>query len=215
MVVCSIKRMTRRSVVNLVLLGNRAVSLLNGNSLRPLHTSVYNTSSQPESGFKPEKVAVVTKTTRYEFEQQRYRYAGLSEEDLKQLVRLHFTVSMLVNPRSNEHLRVKRTPSFDLSLGLLSFAVPVFCSLQWRAPATAACWKDTTSTLTMWNILWRACGKMWPITERQICSSDADREGLLFCSRETICKSLDNNWMFTGEKALMYGLWREENMMKK
>uniref|UniRef100_A0A4W6DGI3 NAD kinase 2, mitochondrial n=1 Tax=Lates calcarifer TaxID=8187 RepID=A0A4W6DGI3_LATCA len=86
MVVCSIKRMTRRSVVNLVLLGNRAVSLLNGNSLRPLHTSVYNTSSQPESGFKPEKVAVVTKTTRYEFEQQRYRYAGLSEEDLKQLL---------------------------------------------------------------------------------------------------------------------------------
>uniref|UniRef100_A0A4W6DH28 NAD kinase 2, mitochondrial n=1 Tax=Lates calcarifer TaxID=8187 RepID=A0A4W6DH28_LATCA len=78
--------MTRRSVVNLVLLGNRAVSLLNGNSLRPLHTSVYNTSSQPESGFKPEKVAVVTKTTRYEFEQQRYRYAGLSEEDLKQLL---------------------------------------------------------------------------------------------------------------------------------
>lgn len=30
---------------------------------------------------------MVTKTTRYEFEQQRYRYAGLSEEDFKQLVR--------------------------------------------------------------------------------------------------------------------------------
>uniref|UniRef100_A0A4W6DH33 NAD kinase 2, mitochondrial n=1 Tax=Lates calcarifer TaxID=8187 RepID=A0A4W6DH33_LATCA len=44
------------------------------------------TSQTPESGFKPEKVAVVTKTTRYEFEQQRYRYAGLSEEDLKQLL---------------------------------------------------------------------------------------------------------------------------------
>lgn len=29
---------------------------------------------------------MVTKTTRYEFEQQRYRYAGLSEEDLKQLL---------------------------------------------------------------------------------------------------------------------------------
>lgn len=40
----------------------------------------------PKCEFKPEKVAVVTKTTRYEFEQQRYRYAGLSEEDLKQLV---------------------------------------------------------------------------------------------------------------------------------
>lgn len=38
------------------------------------------------SGFRPSRVAVVVKTTRYEFEQQRYRYAGLSEEDLKQLV---------------------------------------------------------------------------------------------------------------------------------
>lgn len=37
-------------------------------------------------GFWPARVAVVVKTTRYEFEQQRYRYAGLSEEDLKQLV---------------------------------------------------------------------------------------------------------------------------------
>lgn len=86
MVLCSLTRMTRRSVVNLVCLGNRAVRLLYGNSLRLLHTSVCNTSSQPKTGFKPEKVAVVTKTTRYEFEQQRYRYAGLSEEDLKQLL---------------------------------------------------------------------------------------------------------------------------------
>lgn len=31
---------------------------------------------------------MVTKTTRYEFEQQRYRFAGLSEEDLKQLLAL-------------------------------------------------------------------------------------------------------------------------------
>lgn len=83
--------MTRRCVVNLVCLGNRVVTLMYGNSLRPLHTSVCNPSSQPKCGFKPEKVAVVTKTTRYEFEQQRYRYAGLSEEDLKQLVRLPFT----------------------------------------------------------------------------------------------------------------------------
>ncbi|XP_044030006.1 NAD kinase 2, mitochondrial isoform X2 [Siniperca chuatsi] len=79
-------QMTRRSVVNLVCLWNRAGSLLHGNSLRPIHTSICNTSSQPKAGFKPEKVAVVTKTTRYEFEQQRYRYAGLSEEDLKQLL---------------------------------------------------------------------------------------------------------------------------------
>ena len=87
MVVCSLVRMTRRSLGNLVCFGNRAVSLLYGHSLRPLHTSTCNSSSQPKAGFKPEKVAVVTKTTRYEFEQQRYRYAGLSEEDLKQLVR--------------------------------------------------------------------------------------------------------------------------------
>lgn len=79
-------QMTRRSVVNLVCLGNRAVSLLYGNSFRLLHTSICNASSQPKAGFKPEKVAVVTKTTRYEFEQQRYLYAGLSEEDLKQLL---------------------------------------------------------------------------------------------------------------------------------
>ncbi|XP_030292108.1 NAD kinase 2, mitochondrial isoform X1 [Sparus aurata] len=86
MVVCSLVRMTRRSLGNLVCFGNRAVSLLYGHSLRPLHTSTCNNSSQPKPVFKPEKVAVVTKTTRYEFEQQRYRYAGLSEEDLKQLL---------------------------------------------------------------------------------------------------------------------------------
>uniref|UniRef100_K7FDT8 NAD kinase 2, mitochondrial n=1 Tax=Pelodiscus sinensis TaxID=13735 RepID=K7FDT8_PELSI len=39
-------------------------------------------------GFPPPRVVVVAKTTRYEFEQQRYRYAGLSEEDLKQLLAL-------------------------------------------------------------------------------------------------------------------------------
>lgn len=88
--------MTRRAVLNLFV-GNRAASLLYRYSLRPLHTSVSNTSSQPRAGFRPEKVAVVTKTTRYEFEQQRYRFAGLSEEDLKQLVRiLSVVVSLLV-----------------------------------------------------------------------------------------------------------------------
>nr|XP_056704503.1 NAD kinase 2, mitochondrial [Euleptes europaea] len=39
-------------------------------------------------GFRPSRVVVVAKTTRYEFEQQRYRFAGLSEEDLKQLLAL-------------------------------------------------------------------------------------------------------------------------------
>ncbi|KAM9338151.1 NAD kinase 2, mitochondrial [Symphorus nematophorus] len=78
--------MTGRSVVNLLCFGHRAVSLLCATSVRSLHTSICNASSQPRAGFKPERVAVVTKTTRYEFEQQRYRYAGLSEEDLKQLL---------------------------------------------------------------------------------------------------------------------------------
>ncbi|XP_073477353.1 NAD kinase 2, mitochondrial isoform X5 [Aquarana catesbeiana] len=39
-------------------------------------------------GFRPERVAVVTKTTRYEFEQQRFRNAGLSEQELKELLAL-------------------------------------------------------------------------------------------------------------------------------
>ncbi|XP_062984236.1 NAD kinase 2, mitochondrial isoform X2 [Elgaria multicarinata webbii] len=45
-------------------------------------------SSGVDAGFRPARVVVVAKTTRYEFEQQRYRYAGLSEEDLKQLLAL-------------------------------------------------------------------------------------------------------------------------------
>ncbi|TWW66821.1 NAD kinase 2, mitochondrial [Takifugu flavidus] len=71
---------------NLLCLANRAVNLLFGNCRRLRHTSAHKVSLKPKSEFKPEKVAVVTKTTRYEFEQQRYRYAGLSEEDLKQLL---------------------------------------------------------------------------------------------------------------------------------
>lgn len=82
---CSLVRMSRRSAVNLLSLGNRAVvGALYGSPLRTLHTSVCDPSSK--GAFKPERVAVVTKTTRYEFEQQRYRYAGLSSEDLKQLL---------------------------------------------------------------------------------------------------------------------------------
>ncbi|KAM4710456.1 NAD kinase 2, mitochondrial isoform 2-T2 [Discoglossus pictus] len=47
-------------------------------------------SGQPRvsGAFRPGRVAVVAKTTRYEFEQQRYRYAGLSEEELKELLAL-------------------------------------------------------------------------------------------------------------------------------
>ncbi|XP_075444380.1 NAD kinase 2, mitochondrial isoform X2 [Ascaphus truei] len=44
-------------------------------------------AGRPE-GFRPARVTVVAKTTRYEFEQQRYRYAGLSEGELKELLAL-------------------------------------------------------------------------------------------------------------------------------
>ncbi|XP_066458523.1 NAD kinase 2, mitochondrial isoform X3 [Eleutherodactylus coqui] len=44
--------------------------------------------SNGPGGFRPDKVAVVTKTTRYEFEQQRYRSAGLSEDELRALLAL-------------------------------------------------------------------------------------------------------------------------------
>ncbi|XP_038136560.1 NAD kinase 2, mitochondrial isoform X2 [Cyprinodon tularosa] len=77
--------MARCSVVNLLWFGNRVIRT---GFLRPLHTAAVSSAAEPRAGFKPEKVAVVTKTTRYEFEQQRYRYAGLSEEDLEQLLAL-------------------------------------------------------------------------------------------------------------------------------
>lgn len=77
--------MARWSLLNLLWFGNRAIRT---GSLRPLHSTAGSSSAEPRTGFKPEKVAVVTKTTRYEFEQQRYRFAGLSEEDLKQLLAL-------------------------------------------------------------------------------------------------------------------------------
>lgn len=76
--------MARCPVVNLLRFGNRVAR---SGFLRPLHAAAGCSSTEPRTGFKPDRVAVVTKTTRYEFELQRYRYAGLSEEDLTQLVR--------------------------------------------------------------------------------------------------------------------------------
>ncbi|TNN51925.1 NAD kinase 2, mitochondrial [Liparis tanakae] len=78
--------MSRRSAVSLLRLGTRAAGLRSGTPPRPVHLPARCASSEPEAAFKPERVAVVTKTTRYEFEQQRYLYAGLSEEDFKQLL---------------------------------------------------------------------------------------------------------------------------------
>ncbi|XP_030048902.1 NAD kinase 2, mitochondrial isoform X3 [Microcaecilia unicolor] len=55
--------------------------------------------------FRPSRVAVVAKTTRYEFEQQRYRYAGLSEEDLKELLALKGSSYNGLLERHNIHTR--------------------------------------------------------------------------------------------------------------
>ncbi|XP_061836605.1 NAD kinase 2, mitochondrial isoform X1 [Nerophis lumbriciformis] len=80
--------MPRRSMAHLMSLGSQVAGLTSphGSLPRLIPTSSRNSSSKPKHGFKPGKIAVVTKTTRYEFEQQRYRYAGLSEEDLKHLL---------------------------------------------------------------------------------------------------------------------------------
>ncbi|MCJ8740852.1 hypothetical protein PDJAM_G00063750 [Pangasius djambal] len=68
---------------------NPVVAVISGSGRLYFHqTGVCKGALQADSGFKPSKVAVVTKTTRYEFEQQRYLCAGLSEEDLKQLLAL-------------------------------------------------------------------------------------------------------------------------------
>ncbi|XP_059905935.1 NAD kinase 2, mitochondrial isoform X2 [Gadus macrocephalus] len=82
-------KMTRPSLLNFFCAGNRTIELLCGRaSARRPHSShtMRSVASRPASGFRPSKVAVVTKTTRCEFEQQRYRFAGLSEVDLKQLL---------------------------------------------------------------------------------------------------------------------------------
>lgn len=86
--------------------GNPLVAVLTGrycSRVRFHQTAVRNVALQAECGFRPEKVAVVTKTTRYEFEQQRYRYAGLSEEDLEQLLALKGSSYSGLMERHNIH----------------------------------------------------------------------------------------------------------------
>ncbi|XP_072517865.1 NAD kinase 2, mitochondrial isoform X2 [Salminus brasiliensis] len=83
--------MTSRALRIFLGYGNPVVAVFSGSYCSRLYfhqTAVCKGARQAGSGFKPSKVAVVTKTTRYEFEQQRYLYAGLSEEDLKQLLAL-------------------------------------------------------------------------------------------------------------------------------
>lgn len=87
---CSI--MLSRALRKSISYGNSLVDVFSGSYCSRVgfhQTAVCKVASQAECGFKPTKVAVVTKTTRFEFEQQRYRYAGLSEEDLEQLVSKH------------------------------------------------------------------------------------------------------------------------------
>ncbi|CAB1352912.1 unnamed protein product [Coregonus sp. 'balchen'] len=99
--------MTHRSFINFLCLGNRAVTILNGSSSRLPHIQmeIRSIASQAEIGFKPAKVAVVTKMTRYEFEQQRYRFSELSEEDLKQLLALKGSSYIGLLERHNIHIR--------------------------------------------------------------------------------------------------------------
>uniref|UniRef100_A0A4W5PUV7 NAD kinase 2, mitochondrial n=1 Tax=Hucho hucho TaxID=62062 RepID=A0A4W5PUV7_9TELE len=99
--------MTYRAFINLLCLGNRAVTILNRSSGRLLHIQmgIRNIASQAERGFNPAKVAVVTKMTRYEFEQQRYRFSELSEEDLKQLLALKGSSYLGLLERHNIHTR--------------------------------------------------------------------------------------------------------------
>ncbi|XP_022531705.2 NAD kinase 2, mitochondrial isoform X1 [Astyanax mexicanus] len=83
--------MTSRALRTFLCSGNSVVTILSGSYCSRLYlhqTAVCRVAHQAGSGFKPSKVAVVTKTTRYEFEQQRYLYAGLSEEDLEHLLAL-------------------------------------------------------------------------------------------------------------------------------
>lgn len=61
--------------------------------------------SQAGAVFTPTKVAVVIKTTRYEFEQQRYRYAELSEEDMKHLLAMKGSSYSGLRERHNIHTR--------------------------------------------------------------------------------------------------------------
>uniref|UniRef100_A0A672LNZ6 NAD kinase 2, mitochondrial n=1 Tax=Sinocyclocheilus grahami TaxID=75366 RepID=A0A672LNZ6_SINGR len=99
-------RMLSRALRKSLSCGNPLVAGFTGSYCSRLcfhQTAVCKVASQAECGFNPAKVAVVTKTTRYEFEQQRYRYAGLSEEDLKQLLALKGSSYIGLLERHNLH----------------------------------------------------------------------------------------------------------------
>lgn len=96
MVAFSIMGKSCRTVLNCVCFGNTTVTFLMRRSVSgrsKVQVGIRNVVSHSGAVFMPNKVAVVTKTTRYEFEQQRYRFAELSKEDMKHLVRVKLPVS--------------------------------------------------------------------------------------------------------------------------
>ncbi|KAG7477174.1 hypothetical protein MATL_G00091340 [Megalops atlanticus] len=108
MLTFSVVRMTCRTVQHCLCSGRKAVRFLKGGPAgRPLfpQTGTRSITSRTEAPFKPARVAVVTKTTRYEFEQQRYRCAELSEEDLKQLLAMKGSSYSGLLERHNIHTR--------------------------------------------------------------------------------------------------------------
>ncbi|KAG9354054.1 hypothetical protein JZ751_012178 [Albula glossodonta] len=110
MIAFSVMGISCRTLVNYLCFGSNVTSetFLKASPvsrLFMLQVGFRNFVSQSDAVFKPEKVAVVTKTTRYEFEQQRYRYAELSEEDLKQLLAMKGSSYSGLLERHNIHTR--------------------------------------------------------------------------------------------------------------
>ncbi|XP_041110794.1 NAD kinase 2, mitochondrial-like isoform X2 [Polyodon spathula] len=104
--------MTYRKLFNYVYVARPALSVLKWKDNVFLSVplvlgvrNVFTNSSEGNAGFKPAKVAVVTKTTRCEFEQQRYRCSGLSEQDLKQLLAMKGSSYSGLLERHNIHTK--------------------------------------------------------------------------------------------------------------
>ncbi|KAG7273766.1 hypothetical protein CRUP_003266 [Coryphaenoides rupestris] len=98
---------TRRSLLNFFCVGTRTLDLPCGRaSVCRLHSSP--PPPPPVSGFRPSKVAVVAKTTRYEFEQQRYRFAGLSELAMKGSSYSGLLERHNIHTRNMEHIVERR-----------------------------------------------------------------------------------------------------------
>ncbi|KAJ8402039.1 hypothetical protein AAFF_G00372740 [Aldrovandia affinis] len=108
MIAFSVMGMTCRALLDYLCFGSAAVTFLKGSPVSRLsirQMGIRNIVSHSEAVFKPAKVAVVTKTTRYEFEQQRYRFAELSEDDLKQLLAMKGSSYSGLLERHNIHTR--------------------------------------------------------------------------------------------------------------